>query len=81
VHVLQEHSAWRSGLRQKNRSEPKNLKKVSIDTMLYKRPSYKEINSKIKQAKDAVLRNRISIVNTASVAADALELGYLASGP
>jgi len=49
--------------------------------MLYKRPSYKEINSKIKQAKDAVLRNRISIVNTASVAADALELGYLASGP
>ena len=45
--------------------------------MLFKRPSYKEINSKIKQAKDAVLRNRISIVNPTSVAADALELGYL----
>ena len=45
--------------------------------MLFKRPSYKEINSKIKQAKDAVLRNRISIVNPASVAVDALELGFL----
>ena len=45
--------------------------------MLHKRPSHKEINSKIKQAKDAVLRKRISIVNPASVAADALELGYL----
>ena len=53
------------------------MKKVSIDTMIYKRPSYKELNSKIKQAKDAVLRNRISILKPASVAADALELGYL----
>jgi len=45
--------------------------------MLFKRPSYKEINSKIKQAKDAVSKNRIFIINPASVAADASELGYL----
>ena len=45
--------------------------------MLYKRPSHKEINSKIEQAKDAVLKNRISIVNPTNVAADALELGFL----
>ncbi len=45
--------------------------------MLHKRPSYKELNSKIRQAKNARLKNRISIVNPASVAADALELGYL----
>ena len=53
------------------------MKKVSIDTMFCKRPSYKELNNKIKQAKDAALRNRISIVNPVSVAANALELGYL----
>ena len=42
-----------------------------------RRPSYKEINNKIKQAKEAVLKNRISIINPESIAADALELGYL----
>jgi hypothetical protein len=39
------------------------------------RPSHKEINRKIKQAKEAALKNRISILNPISVAADALELG------
>jgi hypothetical protein len=39
------------------------------------RPSHKEINRKIKQAKEAALENRISILNPISVAADALELG------
>jgi hypothetical protein len=38
------------------------------------RPSHKEINHKIKQAKEAVLENRISIINPISTAADALEL-------
>ena len=42
-----------------------------------RRPSYTELNTKIKQAKEAVLRNRIFIINPASVAADASELGYL----
>ena len=39
------------------------------------RPSYKEINSKIKQAKEAVSENQFSILNPVVVAADALELG------
>ena len=39
------------------------------------RPSYKEINRKIKQAKEAVSENRISVLNPVSVAADTLELG------
>ena len=39
------------------------------------RPSHKEINRKIKQAKEAVLENRISVLNPVSVAADTLELG------
>jgi hypothetical protein len=39
------------------------------------RPSHKEINRKIKQAKEAALENRISILHPISVAADALELG------
>ncbi|MCK4388757.1 MAG: hypothetical protein KAV83_00790 [Desulfobacterales bacterium] len=41
------------------------------------RPSYRELNKKIKKARKAVLTNRISMVNPASIAADALELGYL----
>jgi hypothetical protein len=43
--------------------------------MIMGRPSPKEINAKIKQAKEASSQNRISIVNPMSVAADALELG------
>jgi hypothetical protein len=39
------------------------------------RPSHKEINRKIKLAKEAALENRISMLNPISVAADALELG------
>ena len=39
------------------------------------RPSHKEINRKIKEAKEAVSGNRISILNPVSLAVDALELG------
>ncbi len=39
------------------------------------RPSHKEINRRIKQAKEAVLQNCISIINPINAAADALELG------
>jgi hypothetical protein len=38
-------------------------------------PSHKEINRKIKQAKDAISDNYFSILNPFIVAADALELG------
>jgi hypothetical protein len=40
------------------------------------RPSHKEINRKIKQAKETVSENRISILNPVNVAADVLELGF-----
>jgi len=43
------------------------------------RPSHKEIDRKIKQAKEAVLKNRLSLIDAASIAADALELGYMVS--
>jgi len=39
------------------------------------RPSYKEINRKIKQAKEAVSENQFSILNPVIIAADAVELG------
>ena len=39
------------------------------------RPSHKEINRKIKQAKEAVSENQFSILNPFIIAADALELG------
>ena len=39
------------------------------------RPSHKEINRKIKEAKEAVSKKRISILNPVSLAVDALELG------
>jgi hypothetical protein len=39
------------------------------------RPSHKEINRRIKEAKEAVSENRVSILSPADVAADALELG------
>jgi len=38
------------------------------------RPSLKEINRKIKQAKEAVSENQFSILNPVIIAADALEL-------
>lgn len=39
------------------------------------RPSHKEINHKITQAKEALSANRLFFVNPASLAADALDLG------
>jgi len=39
------------------------------------RPSHKEINRKIKQAKEAVSENQLSILNPVVITADALELG------
>ena len=41
-----------------------------------KRPSFPELNRKIRQARETALKNCISIVNPASIAADALELGF-----
>ncbi len=43
------------------------------------RPSHKEINRKIKQAKEAVLENRVSFIDATSIASDTLELGYMIS--
>jgi hypothetical protein len=43
--------------------------------MFMNRPSHKEINRRIKQAKEAVSENRFSILNPVVIAADALELG------
>ena len=39
------------------------------------RPSHREINGKIKQAKKAVLENNFFILNPVIIAADAVELG------
>jgi hypothetical protein len=39
------------------------------------RPSHKEINRKIKQAKEAVSENQFSILNPVIIAAAAIELG------
>lgn len=55
----------------------KFLTKVSIDTIKMKRPSYKELNNKIHQAREAVLESRIYILDPEIIAADALEIGYL----
>lgn len=41
------------------------------------RPSYKELNNKINQAKEAIFENRFFILDPVVIAADALELGYL----
>ena len=41
-----------------------------------RRPSYKEINQKIKQAGRAISEHRISLINPISIAADALDLGF-----
>jgi len=38
-------------------------------------PSHKEINRKLKQAKEAVSENQFSILNPVIIAADAIELG------
>jgi len=53
------------------------LTKVSIDTIIeMTRPSYKEINQKIRQAQKAISEHRISLINPISIAADALELDF-----
>ena len=41
-----------------------------------KRPSYPELNGEILQGRETALKNCISIVNPASIAADALEIGF-----
>jgi hypothetical protein len=41
-----------------------------------KRPSYREIDQKLKQAREAAARNQIFIVNPKSFAGDALDLGF-----
>ncbi len=43
--------------------------------MFMDRPSHKEINRKIKQAREAVSKNQFSILNPVIIAADAIELG------
>jgi hypothetical protein len=40
------------------------------------RPSHKELTGKIRQAKEAVAKGAILIINASVVAADAIELGY-----
>jgi hypothetical protein len=41
------------------------------------RPSYKELNTKIKQAKEAIAESRISILEPVDIAVDAIKVGYL----
>jgi hypothetical protein len=43
-----------------------------------KRPSYREIDQKLKQAREAAAKNLISIVNPMSFASDALDLRFSA---
>src|SRR4030042_2676025 len=43
--------------------------------MFMDRPSHKEINRKIKQAREAVSENQFSILNPVIIAADAIQLG------
>jgi len=42
-----------------------------------KRPSHKELSKRIREAKEAVGKGRIAILNQSVIACDALELGYL----
>ena len=41
-----------------------------------KRPSYREVDQKLRQAREAAARNQISIVNPISFAVDALSLDF-----
>lgn len=43
---------------------------------MIKRPSYSETQRKLKQAKEAVLDNDLSVLKPIVIALDALELGY-----
>ena len=54
--------------------------KVSNDTFIIKymnRPTHKELNSKLFQAKDAISKGLVSILDPIVIAADAIALGYL----
>jgi hypothetical protein len=43
------------------------------------RPTYKELDNKISDAKTAVTKGAVNLVNPEAVASDAMELGYLLS--
>ena len=43
------------------------------------RPTYKELDNKINEAKTAVSQGAVSVINPEAVASDAMELGYLLS--
>ena len=42
-----------------------------------KRPTYKELDNKLNDARTAVERGNISLINPEAVASDAIQLGYL----
>lgn len=44
------------------------------------RPTYKELNNKLSQAKKAVEEGHVNLINPDVIAADALELGYSING-
>ncbi|OGP73806.1 MAG: hypothetical protein A2V86_09600 [Deltaproteobacteria bacterium RBG_16_49_23] len=48
--------------------------------MVMDRPSHKEINRKIKQAREAISDSQFSILNPVSVSADVLKLGFTIEG-
>ena len=52
---------------------------VSIDTIIamVERPSHRELSSKLKEARAAVERGAIGVINSGALAEDAIELGYL----
>ncbi len=52
---------------------------VSIDTIIamVERPSHRELSSKLKEAREAVGKGAIRVVNPGALAEDAIELGYL----
>jgi hypothetical protein len=53
------------------------LTKVSIDTIInMKRPTYSELNQKIKQARESVSKDEVMLFRPFLLAADAFDLGY-----
>ena len=53
----------------------KSIKLVYTEAM--KRPTHKELSSKIREAQSCATDERIMLLNPASIAADALDLGYM----
>ena len=43
---------------------------------MVKRPSHRELSSKLKEAREAVGKGAIRIINPGALAEDAIELGY-----